>query len=356
MPNADRPKAIDLFAGAGGATQGLRDAGFDVIAAVEIDKDAAATYRLNHPDARVWESDITKIAATKMRDDLGLEEGELALLKACPPCQGFSSLAEGRIAANDARNELVGHTIRFVRAFRPQSVLLENVPGLGRDRRLTELLAALYELGYAAKSYIVNASDFGVPQRRRRLIVVALRGLRSTLPERLTPEDPETPVSVRKAFEDLKKSVQIEDALNTARTVSPTVQRRIEAIPIGGNRFDLPEDLRLDCHVKMDKRGATGSYARMKWDEPSSTMTTRCTTPSSGPFIHPSENRPITLREAATLQTFPTNYRFSGTSGSIERQIGNAVPVRMATKIAKILLPSVSPRAAEPRAAASSAH
>jgi DNA (cytosine-5)-methyltransferase 1 len=317
MPTTVRPKAIDLFAGAGGATQGLRDAGFDVVAAVEIDKDAAATYRLNHPDARVWESDITKIAATKMRDDLGLEEGELALLKACPPCQGFSSLAEGRIAANDARNELVGHTIRFVRAFRPQSVLLENVPGLGRDRRLTELL-------------------------------VALRGLRSALPERLTPEDPETPVSVRKAFEDLKKSVQSEDPLNATRTVSATVQRRIEAIPIGGNRFDLPEDLQLDCHVKMDKSGATGSYARMKWDEPSSTMTTRCTTPSSGPFIHPSENRPITLREAATLQTFPTNYRFSGSSGSIERQIGNAVPVRMATKIAKILLPSVSPRAAQP--------
>jgi DNA (cytosine-5)-methyltransferase 1 len=309
---------------------------------VEYEQDAAASYRLNHPTTRLWEEDISGLAATAMRDALGLEQGDLGLLKACPPCQGFSSLSEGRIAPNDARNDLVGHTVRFVRAFRPRAVLLENVPGLGRDRRLAELLGHLHALGYAARSYSVNAVDFGVPQRRRRLIVVALRGLRSKLPKALTPADPETPVSVRSAFEELERNDLRDDALSSTREVSDTVRRRIEAIPVGGNRLDLPPDLQLDCHVKLTGSVAMGSYARMKWDEPSSTMTTRCTTPSSGPFIHPQEHRPITLREAATLQTFPPTYRFTGSNTSIERQIGNAVPVLMAGRIAAQLLSAVS--------------
>lgn len=336
-------KAIDLFAGAGGATQGLRDAGFDVIGAVEFDPDAAASYRLNHPNTKVWESDIRGLAATNMRRSLGLRIGELALLKACPPCQGFSTLAEGRIVGDDARNELVLDTIRFVRAFMPRSVLLENVPGLRRDKRLALLLDALRKLGYSARSYIVNAADFGVPQSRRRLIVVAIRGLRSRLPESLTPAGPETPVSVREAFEQLQAHQLEDDRLSRPRTVSDKVRRRIEAIPVGGNRYSLPPELQLACHVKLGaKGGATGSYARLKADMPSATMTTRCTTPACGPFIHPTENRPITLREAAALQTFPPTYQFIGGHTSIERQIGNAVPVQMATRIASSLLARLS--------------
>ena len=164
---------------------------------------------------------------------------------------------------------------------------------------------------------------------------MALRGLRSALPESLTPTDPEVPVSVRQAFEELGKQNLSQDPLSSRRVVSNVVQQRIEAIPVGGYRHDLPVELQLDCHIKLGaKSAAAGSYARLKWDSPSGTMTTRCTTPASGPFIHPQEHRPITLREAATLQTFPPTYKFVGGHGSVERQIGNAVPVLMATRIA----------------------
>lgn len=340
-----RPTAIDLFSGAGGATQGLIEAGFDVIGAIEFDEAAAESYRLNHAKVRVWERDIRDVSAAEMRRSLGLHMGELTLLKACPPCQGFSSLAEGRIQRDDPRNDLVGHTIRFVREMRPKAVLLENVPGLGRDRRSLELLQGLRRLGYNARPYNVNAAQFGVPQNRKRLIILALRGLRSILPESLAPTDPEVPVTVRDTFERLTHLLPSDDPLSQHRQLSAKVTRRIEAIPEGGTRFDLPEDLQLDCHkrlAKASKSGATGSYGRLRWDDPAPTMTTRCTTPACGPFLHPHDNRPITLREAAAIQTFPVTYRFAGTRGEIERQIGNAVPVRMAREIATSLLSTLN--------------
>lgn len=337
--------AIDLFAGAGGATQGLHDAGFTVLGAVEIDAVAAATYRLNHPNVKMWEGDIRAIPATEMKRSLGLKTGELTLIKACPPCQGFSSLAEGRLTvADDPRNDLVGHTIRFVRSMMPASVLVENVPGLGRDRRSRELLESLRSMGYAARSYVVNAVDFGVPQRRKRYIIVALRGLRSELPKALTASDLDTPATVREAFEKLEQSVAPGDPLHQERVPSDIVRRRISAVPVNGSRFDLPIDLQLECHktlAKSGSRAAGGSYGRMRWDEPAPTMTTRCTTAACGSFIHPELDRAITLREAAAIQTFPARYRFSGSHGSIERQIGNAVPVRMAEGIARTLIASM---------------
>jgi DNA (cytosine-5)-methyltransferase 1 len=348
-PSSNRPTAVDLFAGAGGATQGLADAGFDVIGAVEYDVTAAQSYRLNHIDTKLWEQDIRKVSAAEVKRTLGLGEGELTLLKACPPCQGYSTLAEGRIAGEDPRNDLVGHTIRFVRALRPQAVLLENVPGLGRDRRSFELIESLTRMGYNARKYHVNATEFGVPQRRKRLIILALRGRRTALPNSLTTTDPETPVTVRQAFAELKEHASSNDPLAIPRVLPATILRRVKAIPVGGNRFDLPEHLQLECHKQLardKKSGASGSYARLQWDRAAPTMTTRCTTPACGPFLHPEEHRPITLREAAALQTFPPNYKFAGTRGAVERQIGNAVPVRMAAAIASALLRSLEAQSA----------
>lgn len=344
-----KPTAIDLFAGAGGATQGLFDAGFDVIGAVEFDATAAQSYRLNHAGTRLWEQDIRQVSAAEVKRALELEAGELTLLKACPPCQGFSSLAEGRIQGDDPRNDLVNHTVRFVRALRPRAVLVENVPGLGRDRRSTELISALTDMGYNARAYHVNAIEFGVPQRRKRLIILALRGRRTPLPQSLTTTDPETPVSVRDTFRKLEAESSAGDPLGTPRVLPDKVLRRVEAIPVGGNRFDLPEHLQLDCHKRLardKKSGASGSYGRLRWDQPAPTMTTRCTTPACGPFLHPEEHRAITLREAAAIQTFPSDYKFAGTRGDIERQIGNAVPVRMAAAIAGTLLESLQSQAA----------
>ncbi len=147
-----QPTAIDLFAGAGGATQGLRDAGFNVIGAVELEKHPAESYALNHPDAKLWTSDIRKVAAVEMRRQLGLAPGELTLLKACPPCQGFSSLVQ--VKRDDPRNDLVPDVSRFVGALRPKLVLIENVPGLARDARFAMISAALTACGYAHRTYI----------------------------------------------------------------------------------------------------------------------------------------------------------------------------------------------------------
>lgn len=331
--------AIDLFSGAGGATQGLRDAGFEVLGAVENDPVAAKSYKANHAEVTLWTQDIRTLKATDVLRKLELQRGELSLLKACPPCQGFSSLAEGRVDVDDERNDLVLHTIRFVRALRPRTVMLENVPGLGRDERAATLMSALRGLGYATKQYAVNATDYGVPQRRKRLIIIAARGLRTRLPGDLKPKiAPRAPATVGSAFSALAAQQTADDDLARHRKLSETTQRRVESVPINGTRFDLPEDLRLDCHIKLGaSRSATGSYGRLKADEPSPTMTTRCTTPACGTFIHPTEHRGITLREAATLQTFPHDYRFHGYYDQIERQIGNAVPVRMAAALGTIV-------------------
>lgn len=334
--------AIDLFAGAGGATQGMRDAGLRVIGAVEFDKGAAKTYRANHPDTTLWEADIRDVRATDLMRILDLAPRQLTLLKACPPCQGFSSLAEGRIPRDDPRNQLVHETLRFVRALRPQHVMIENVPGLGRDSRSSDLKTALTQLGYSVRDYLVDARDFGVPQRRRRYILLATRGRRQRLPEQLG--DPNAPrATVRSTFAELAGLTRPDDPLTVAQSVSKTVQDRINAIPVGGTRFDLPEHLQLDCHRRLKSaRSAAGSYGRLRWDEPAPTMTTRCTTPSCGPFLHPDANRPITLREAAAIQTFPPSYEFVGSRGLVERQIGNAVPVRMAAQIVERLLAPVA--------------
>ncbi|MFC7883383.1 DNA cytosine methyltransferase [Streptomyces sp. NPDC057376] len=329
-----RPSAIDLFAGAGGATRGLRDAGFRVLAAVENDPEAAESYRRNHARVLLYETDIRSVSAERIAEDAGLQRGELDLLKACPPCQGFSSLAKGEVDQN--RNDLVLDVARFVEAFLPKILLLENVPGLKRDRRLPQLVAEVERLGYSFLVSLLDATEFGVPQRRKRFILMGVRAdiqhfepdadLLSYLPSKFLT----APKTARQALAHLARHNKPDDPLGSHRRSSEAVLARISAIPVGGNRFDLPEEHQLDCHRKLKNRSASGSYGRIRLDEPAPTMTTRCTTPACGTFVHPTENRGLTLREAATFQSFPVNYQFHGQYGSIERQIGNAVPVRMA--------------------------
>jgi DNA (cytosine-5)-methyltransferase 1 len=330
---ATRLTVVDLFAGAGGATQGLKDAGFAVLAAVEWDSAAAATYRANHPTVDLTEGDISGVDPDALRRRLRLERGELTVLKGCPPCQGYSSIGSGDPA--DPRNDLVSEVWRFAQSFLPEVVLLENVPGLARDGRLDKLLRQLRAVGYSAKTYIVDATQFGVPQRRRRLIVVAVRGGTRTLPDSLTDLLPDwfAAAGLRTAGEALASVADVDpglDALHRPRQPSSVVAARLAALPVGGTRFDLPDEHRLACHGRLERRDATVSYSRIVADRPAPTMTTRCTTPACGRFVHPTEARAITLREAAAIQTFPLTYTFDGGVGQIERQIGNAVPVRMA--------------------------
>jgi DNA (cytosine-5)-methyltransferase 1 len=329
--------AVDLFSGAGGSTAGLRKAGYRVLGAVEYDEVAARTYVANHADTELLEEDIRDVDPAVFRRQLGLDKKELGLLNACPPCQGFSTL--GPSDAGDERNDLVSIVYPFLEEFLPEAFVVENVPGLQRDKRLRELLTEAKGLGYAVRDYVVNAVDFGVPQNRRRLIAIGVRlGSADALPEH--PADL-LPRSFRRdpprIADILAKAGPIADAkdpVHRARTSSATVTERIRSIPVNGDRFDLPEEQQLECHKALKgRRSATAAYGRMRLDRPAPTLTTRCTTPACGRFVHPTEHRGISLREAALIQTFPPRYRFKGTYQDIESQIGNAVPARLATAL-----------------------
>lgn len=325
--------AVDVFAGAGGATAGLKAAGFRVVAAVELDAMACRTYRLNHPDTALIERDVRQVSGADLLRAAGLGKGETTLLQACPPCQTWSSL--GSASIDDPRNQLVSVVSDLIRKLRPHAFVIENVPGLRTDSRLTALVADAERERYRVRAYLVDAQDIGVPQRRRRLIVLGIRSRRRVpLPESLLDLLPDgfdrRERTVREAIGHLPAPGIGGDELHRGRKLTDIVMRRVEAIPAGGRRTDLPKHLQLECHRKLKGRVATGSYGRMAADDIAPTLTTRCTTPSCGSYIHPWENRGITLREAALLQTFPAGYAFSGDYGAIERQIGNAIPVRLA--------------------------
>ena len=329
---------VDLFAGAGGTTQGLVQAGYAIVGAIENNPAAARTYRTNHPEAWLDERDVRRIQAPAFRRRLKPGPKRVDVVTACPPCQGFSTLGSG--GADDERNDLVMVVDRFVRALRPRAILLENVPGLAADQRLARLEKRLAR-HYATHRYLVDAADFGVPQHRRRVIVIAIE---CPFDETLFPEDlrhclPESfDVSRQPAGPALsRRASAVDDPLYRARRSSALTLRRIRAMPIGGGRLDLPQELRLACHDRLDSRSATSIYGRIDPACPAPTMTTRCTTPSCGRFVHPTEHRGLTLREAALLQTFPAEYAFEGTYGEIEGQIGNAVPVRLAEALGIIV-------------------
>lgn len=327
QPIEDKLLAVDLFAGAGGMTLGLKRAGFNVIAAVEIDALACETYRANHSDVRLWESDIRKLEPSELLAELGLKPRQLALVAGCPPCQGFSTITtlNGKRSVDDDRNDLVLEYGRFVRELRPLAVMMENVPGLAADPRMGELCDLLEELGYPARKglRVLNAVDFGVPQRRRRLVMVAAD---STVVSFAEPSGEH--ITVRQAIEDLPAAGNSGDPLHDIpEKRSPEVFRRICAIPRdGGSRADLGPDAQLKCHQASD--GFKDIYGRMAWNKPAPTITGGCVNPSKGRFLHPCENRAITLREAAVLQGFPPNYKFSLSKGKFAAaaMIGNALP------------------------------
>jgi DNA (cytosine-5)-methyltransferase 1 len=222
--------AVDLFAGAGGMTLGLERAGFDVVAAVEIDALACKTYRANHPDVRLWEQDIRKLAAADILEELELEPGDLSLVAGCPPCQGFSSLTtlNGKREVDDPRNDLVAEYGRFVRELKPRAVMMENVPGLAADPRMDDLCRVLEELGYPVRLglKVLNAVNYGVPQRRRRLVMLALEGevvpFAAALEQQLTVKD---------VIGDLPKAGSSGDVLHDVpESRSAEVKKRIAAI------------------------------------------------------------------------------------------------------------------------------
>ena len=336
-----KPTAIDLFSGCGGLTTGLARAGFRVVAAIEKDPGAAETYRLNHASVQLIEDDIKKVAASSLMKRAGLKRGELDLLAGCPPCQSFSRMRKlnRARAAKDSRNDLIFDIVRFARVMRPRAVMIENVPGLATHFRFALFQKKLAALGYSGIHKTLDAAEYGVAQRRKRLIYV---GLRDAVPELASPS--RNRVTVKQIIGTLPQAGKSGDSLHDLKSRhSPEVMERIRSIPKdGGGRHDLPERLQLNCHINSN--GFNDVYGRMKWNDVAPTITGGCFNPSKGRFLHPTKNRAITMREAAMLQGFPRSYKFDVTHGmgAIALMIGNALPPPFIAAHAKKILKTLA--------------
>ncbi|MBI5759701.1 MAG: DNA cytosine methyltransferase [Planctomycetales bacterium] len=332
-----KPTAIDCFAGCGGMSQGFKQAGFKVVGAIEIDADAVGVYKLNHPTVHMWSQDIRTLTAEAILMQLGIEVGELDLLGGCPPCQGFSTLRtyNGARRVRDSQNDLIFEFQRLVLGLLPKRVMMENVPGLFDNARFKKFRAALNAAGYEVKADVLNVEEYGVPQRRRRLVLLASR-----VSSVAFAKPSKKGRTVRDAIGMMPSAGTSGDSLHDLpEKRSRRVAARIRQVPAdGGSRASLPRHLRLECHKNSD--GFKDVYGRMAWDEPAPTITTGCFNPSKGRFLHPKEDRGITMREAALLQSFPKSYKFPATLGKakIATMIGNALPPRFIKRHAQQLL------------------
>lgn len=317
--------SIDLFSGAGGLTEGMHKAGFDTKLAFEIDEIASEAYSLNHKKTKVITKDIQEVTIAEVKRKL--KGKKIHLLAGCPPCQGFSTLRtlNKRRPVRDDRNSLIKQYVRFVKALRPYTIMMENVPGLIHYRLFTKSVRELRKLGYSVDYKVVNVKDYGVPQSRKRLVLVGSR-----LGEIKVAKPPQIKhATVRDTIGNLPTPSKSKDKLHKIfPTHSPEVMERIKMTPKnGGGRKDLPKRYRLECH-KDENIGFNDIYGRLRWDDYSTTITGGCLNPSKGRFLHPTQNRTISAREAALLQSFPKRYKFPVDTprGQLALLIGNALP------------------------------
>ncbi|MDM8527203.1 DNA cytosine methyltransferase [Anaerolineales bacterium HSG24] len=352
--NLPKPTLIDLFAGCGGVTQGFKNAGFEPIVAVEWDDKAAKTYRLNHdsPNLKLYTENIRDLSPSQVMKDCGLNRGDLTVLSVCAPCQPFSR--QNRNPQKKEQAKLVLEMKRFVQELQPQFAIMENVPDLakGQNRQyLDEVIAYLrHELNYRVlEPQVIDAVNYGVPQFRKRLILLCSRdNIDLTIPPSTHAKPKLNQMGLRPwqtvgdAFIPLSRSrlasgqrSPLYDWHKAPKHSEKVINRLKHIRPNGGSRKDLPKELELPCHRKGT--GFNDVYGRMDKRKPANTLTTGCTNLSKGRFAHPTANRSITPREAACLQTFPIDYRFCGSYTSVSTQIGNAVPVKLAEVLANHL-------------------
>lgn len=342
--------AVDFFCGGGGMTRGLLNAGVNVICGIDSNPGCKKTYEENN-HVQYMKTDINQLIPEKLiAEHPQLNDKDNLLLVGCAPCQPFSILRreeydeDGNPIPHKSVNLLVEFG-RFVKELHPAHILVENVPGLkGKGKEiLDEFKHMLKEQGYSYDDKIISAKDYGVPQNRRRYILIASRFFTPQIPNSthgkgyglipyITVRETIDKYPVIAAGEEDKRIPN-----HKCANLKPILIERIRATPHdGGSRTDWPNGLSLKCHKNF--AGHTDVYGRMKWDEPAPTLTVKCFSLSNGRFGHPEQDRAISLREAAALQTFADDYIFYGSMQEIGKQIGNAVPVLLAQVLASYIL------------------
>lgn len=361
MNDKEKPKVIDLFAGAGGISYGFEQAGYRIIAALDNDENSRITYARNFPNTRYYFNKIENIDARVMLRDLELKKGELDCLVGGPPCQGFS--IKGDMALDDTRNILFRHFIRFVNDLKPKIVLIENVPPiltLGNNKFRDEICQLFKDIGYKTSYKNLMASDYGVPQKRRRAFFIALKDHKepcfpspthsinckdSTLKSYVTVWEaisdlPRLKIGQRienydkSPFNDYQKIMRKGQNKLYNHEAKVQNQKNIERIRVlkqGQNMKDLPKKLQA-------KSGFSQAYGRLSNNKPACTITANMHNLGSGRYIHPTQNRGITVREAARLQSFDDRFIFYGPFFSHYRQVGNAVPPLIVKIIAEKII------------------
>lgn len=343
MPISHNAEVVDLFCGVGALSHGLKLAGMKIRAGYDVDSRCKYAFEKNN-DAEFFSRDVGKLTPTEIKSHFS---GNLpTVLAGCAPCQPFSSYKQRY--EEDPRWNLVDKFAKLAVEVSPDYVTMENVPALLRykgGRIFEQFCQRLKSSGYELEWSVAKCEEFGVPQKRRRLVVIASK--RGAL-QRLEPTHKQS-VSVREAIAGLKiiraGERDSDDPLHAASSLSEINLRRIKASVPGGTWRDWPEDLRAACHRRASGQTYPGVYARMSWDEPAPTMTTQCYGFGNGRFGHPEQHRAISLREAAILQSFPKNYQFLPPDAylsftEVGRWIGNAVPVKLAEAIGKLIINS----------------
>jgi DNA (cytosine-5)-methyltransferase 1 len=333
-------RAIDYFCGAGGLTRGLLDAGVRVIAGLDLDARCKDTFERNNRGVKFHRADISKIDPTTIWRILGTRRTSDLLFAGCAPCQPFSQHRQRPKRDDDdvqefrRQSKLLGAFAQLVVKMRPGQVLIENVPGLTRVPGFStyrRFVRTLKQSGYEIAEGVLDAKQFGVPQTRRRFVLIGIRKGKATLPKPQFGPDLKDYISVEETIAHYPPIKAGERHLfipnHEAAAISELNLRRISCTPHnGGDRRAWARELVLDCH-RGSHSGHTDAYGRMAWNKPAPTLTGRCNSISNGRYGHPCQDRALSLREAASLQTFTDNYVFYGTQQHIARQIGNAVPV-----------------------------
>lgn len=331
---------VDLFCGAGGLTHGLKKAGLNVVAGFDIEDKCAYAYEENNSPAKFITEDVSLLTKDELTNIFG--KSKFRILAGCAPCQPFSKYTQAKDKASCTKWPLMYEFSRLIKESKPQIVTMENVPEVVKHKVYDDFVSELKSLGYFVWAGKVECKLYGVPQQRVRHVLLA-----SMLGEiKLIEPTISEPLTVKDAISSLKPlqagGYDDDDLLHKASKLSSINQERIKHSVPGGTWKDWPKKLLAECHKKTSGKGYSSVYGRMLWDEPSPTITTLCYGFGNGRFGHPEQDRGLSLREAALLQSFPPEYRFVKTNEipsmkHVGKMIGNAVPVKLGEAIGKTI-------------------